>query len=163
MRVLLLTLLLCFTATVEAAAQHTTAHKAAPTAPAAAPGAKLTPASLHTDKLNYADDLERIYVGDFEHVGFKPDSNEFGMIVGGYMTQYSESCARYLPEDKVEIMTQECAQEAWTVNGYGVSSPDRGTACPTGPWGPDATPIPGSTRSRRSWMRTWPPACSATC
>lgn len=123
MRVLLLFLLLCFTATVEAAAQHATAHKATPPAPASATGAKLTPASLHTDKLNYGDDLKRIYVGDFEHVGFKPDSTEFGMVVGGYMTQYSESCARYLPADKVQIMTQECSQEAWTVNGYGVEQP----------------------------------------
>jgi hypothetical protein len=123
MRVLLLILLLCGATTVEVSAQHTTQKKAAPSTPASAPAAKLTPASLHTESLNYGDDLKRIYVGDFEHVGFKPDSTELGFIVGGFMKVYSESCDRYLPKDKVEIMTQECSREVWTVNGYGVEQP----------------------------------------
>ncbi|HEY2467095.1 MAG TPA: hypothetical protein VGI45_04520 [Terracidiphilus sp.] len=83
----------------------------------------LTPASLHTDGLNFGDDLTRLYVGDFEHVGFARDATEFSMLVGSYMNTYSVDCAKYLPNDKVEIMTQECSQEAWTVNGYGVEQP----------------------------------------
>lgn len=60
-------------------------------------------ASLKTDTLNYGDDVKRIYAGDFEHVTLKPDSTEFGLMVGGYMNEYSEGCDRYLPKDKAEI------------------------------------------------------------
>jgi hypothetical protein len=123
MRVPLLVLFLCGATIVDVSGQHTTQKKAVPSTPASAPAAKLTPASLHTESLNYGDDLKRIYVGDFEHVGFKRDSTELGFIVGGYMKVYSESCDRYLPKDKVEIMTQECSQEQWAVNGYGVEQP----------------------------------------
>src|SRR6185437_3205610 len=62
---------------------------------------------------------KRIYAGDFEHVTFKPDSTEFGLLVGGYMGEYAESCDKYLPKDKVEITRQECATEQVTTNGYG--------------------------------------------
>src|ERR1700749_1013085 len=60
----------------------------------------LTPSSLHTDNLNYGDDIKRIYVGDFEHVSFKRDSTNFSLMVSSYMTEYSKSCDRYLPKDK---------------------------------------------------------------
>ncbi len=102
-------------------AQSSTAKPAqTPTAKPAAAEAALTPASLKTDSLNYGDDVKRIYVGDFEHVRLKPDGPEIGLLVGGYMKTFSEQCDQYLPKNKVEIMTTECAQEAWSVNGYGV-------------------------------------------
>jgi hypothetical protein len=128
MRILFLILLLCVVADVEATAQHTTTSKSAtpnksaarpPAAATLTPGSAPTLASLKTDTLNYGDDVKRIYAGDFEHVTFKPDSTEFGLMVGGYMGEYSESCDRYLPKDKVEIMRQECATEQVTRNGYG--------------------------------------------
>ena len=127
MRIIFLLLLLCVVADVEATGQHTTTSKSAtanksaahPPATATA-GSAPTLASLKTDTLNYGDDVKRIYVGDFEHVTFKPDSTEFGLMVGGYMNEYAESCDRFLPKDKVEIMTQECATEQVTRNGYGV-------------------------------------------
>jgi len=119
MRILPLILLVCGAG---ATAQHTTTSKSTPhpATPRAAQSNALTAASLKTDTLNYGDDVKRIYVGDFEHVTFKPDSTEFGLMVGGYMGEYSESCEQYLPKDKVEIMTTECATEQVTRNGYGV-------------------------------------------
>jgi hypothetical protein len=97
-----------------------TAAKPGATTTSAAQGAALTPASLKTDGLNYADDVVRIYVGDFEHVRLKRGGPEIGLLVGGYMNAFSERCDQYLPKNKVEIMRQECSQEAWSVNGYGV-------------------------------------------
>jgi hypothetical protein len=102
-------------------------HKATTTAKttnaaASSRSGSLTPANLKTEDLNYGDDVRRIYAGDFEHVSIKPDGVEFGMLVGAYMKQYSLSCDRYLPKNKVEIMTQECAEERVVTNGYGVVS-----------------------------------------
>ena len=127
MRLLPLVVLVCGFGPVAATAQHTTTKSPAtnrstahPAAAASTPGNAPTLASLKTDTLNYGDDLKRIYIGDFQHVGFKPDGTEFGLLVGGYMGEYSESCDRYLPKDKVEIMTTECATEQVTRNGYGM-------------------------------------------
>jgi hypothetical protein len=100
------------------------ATAAAKPATAAAPqGVVLSPASLDTDGLNYADDIARIYVGDFEHVRLKRDGPEIGLLVGGYMNAFSERCDQSLPKNKVEIMQSECAQEQWRVNGYGREVP----------------------------------------
>jgi hypothetical protein len=79
----------------------------------------LTPSSLHTDNLNYGDDIKRIYVGDFDHVSFQRDSTNFSLLVSGYMTEYSKSCDRYLPKDKVQIMKTVCSNQVATVNQYG--------------------------------------------
>jgi hypothetical protein len=83
----------------------------------------LTPGALHTDTLNYGGDLKKLYVGDFEHVRFARDGTELSMLVSSYMTAYSQDCSESLPKNKVEIMKQECAHEAWMVNGYGVEQP----------------------------------------
>ena len=100
-----------------------TAAKSGTSTAASAQGAALTLASLKTDGLNYGDDVARIYVGDFEHVRLKRDGPELGFLVGGYMNAFSEQCDQYLPKNKVEIMRSECAQEAWSVNGYGAEMP----------------------------------------
>ena len=93
----------------------------AATAAGPATGApSLTPTSLRTEGLNFGDDLTRIYIGDFTHVGFARDGTELSMLVSHYMGTFSRQCASDLPQDKVEIMTQECTRESWTVNGYGV-------------------------------------------
>ncbi len=83
----------------------------------------LNPSSLRTDGLNFGDDLTRIYVGDFGRVEFARDGTELSMLLSQYMGTFSRTCAGELPKDKVEIMSQECAREAWTVNGYGVEQP----------------------------------------
>ncbi|HEV2710650.1 MAG TPA: hypothetical protein VGU67_10585 [Edaphobacter sp.] len=93
----------------------------APGAPQAT--AALTPASLHTDSLNYGDDVKRIYAGDFEHVRFARGSAETSILASKYMMEFADRCTTYLPKDKVEIMTQECSQEQWSVNGYGNEMP----------------------------------------
>lgn len=103
------------------AASQTPGSRSTPakTAAAAAPG----PGSLRTDGLNFGDDLMRVYVGDFAQVGFARDSTEFTLLLSSYMNTFSRQCAADLPPNKVEIMTQECARESWTVNGYGVEQP----------------------------------------
>jgi len=83
----------------------------------------LTPTGLRTEGLNFGDDLTRLYVGEFGHVEFAREGTEFSVLVSTYMTTYSRKCADALPKDKVEIMTRECSQEAWTVNGYGMEIP----------------------------------------
>ncbi|HEX3968018.1 MAG TPA: hypothetical protein VHW70_08640 [Edaphobacter sp.] len=88
-------------------------------APAAAQSGSLTPSGLNTDNLNYGDDIKRIYVGDFEHVSFKRDSTNFTLMVDTYMTEYSKSCDRYLPKDKVQIMKTVCSNQVATVNQFG--------------------------------------------
>ena len=111
-------------AVATAAAQQQVTPAAAKTkggnaaAPAAQSGA-LTPSSLHTDNLNYGDDIKRIYVGDFDHVSIKRDSTTFSLMVSSYMTEYSKSCDRYLPKDKVQIMKTVCSSQVATVNQYG--------------------------------------------
>lgn len=92
-------------------------------ASAGAQPAELAAASLRTDGLNFGDDIARLYVGDFARVGFARDGTEFSLLLGGYMNAFSRQCAAQLPPNKVEIMTQECEREAWTVNGYGVEQP----------------------------------------
>ncbi len=79
----------------------------------------LTPSGLNTDNLNYGDDIKRIYIGDFEHVSFKRDSTNFTLLVDTYMTEYSKSCDRSLPKDKVQIMQTICTNQVATVNQFG--------------------------------------------
>ncbi|HEY4338918.1 MAG TPA: hypothetical protein VGM97_03130 [Steroidobacteraceae bacterium] len=79
----------------------------------------LTPSGLNTDNLNYVDDIKRIFVGDFEHVSIKRDSTNFTLMVDTYMTEYSKSCAKYLPKEKVQIMQTICTNQVATVNQFG--------------------------------------------
>jgi hypothetical protein len=121
--------LIAFGLTAATAAGQTTGgnpNSSTTSAPAAAvkPGASsLSPSSLRTEGLNFGDDLTKIYIGDFAHVEFARESTELSMLVSHYMNTFSRICASDLPRDRVEIMTQECAREAWTVNGYGVEQP----------------------------------------
>lgn len=124
MRVLLLILsaLLATTADGQTAGAKAGATKAP--APTTQPDlASLAPSSLRTQGLNFGDDLMRLYVGDFSQLAIAREGTEFSMLVSAYMTTFSRQCAGDLPPDKVEIMTQECARESWTVNGYGVEQP----------------------------------------
>ncbi len=93
--------------------------KAGNTATPSTQGGSLTPSGLNTENLNYGDDIKRIYVGDFEHVSFKRDSTNFSLMVSSYMTEFSKSCDRYLPKDKVQIMKTVCSREIASVNQYG--------------------------------------------
>jgi hypothetical protein len=92
-------------------------------ASAAGQPADLNASSLRTEGLNFGDDVARLFVGDFPRVGFAPDGTEFSLLLGSYMNAFSRQCAAELPPNRVEIMTQECEREAWTVNGYGVEQP----------------------------------------
>lgn len=97
--------------------------KAAAPATSTQASTALTPASLHTDSLNYGDDVKRIYAGDFEHVRFARGSAETSILASKYMMEFADRCSSYLPKNAVEIMTQECSQEQWSVNGYGNEMP----------------------------------------
>ncbi len=101
------------------AQQQVTKTKGGNTGAPSTQSGSLTPSGLHTDNLNYGDDIKRIYVGDFEHVSFKRDSTNFSLMVSSYMTEYSKSCDRYLPKDKVQIMKTVCSSQVATVNQYG--------------------------------------------
>jgi hypothetical protein len=104
-------------------AQQVTPSSAKPkggnTAAPSTQSGSLTPSGLHTDNLNYGDDIKRIYVGDFEHVSFNRDSTNFSLMVSSYMTEYSKSCGQYLPKDKVQIMKTVCTSQVASVNQYG--------------------------------------------
>ncbi len=75
--------------------------------------------SLNTSKLNYEKPLTALYLGDFDHVGWHPERDTFATLFPMYVTSFGRQCAAYLPTDRVEIMTQECARESTPVNVYG--------------------------------------------
>lgn len=75
--------------------------------------------SFKTSKLNYEKELTALYLGDFDHVGWHPERDTFATLFPMYVTSFGRQCAAYLPADRVEIMTQECARESTPVNVYG--------------------------------------------
>lgn len=83
----------------------------------------LTPTSLKVDGLTYGREIDRIYWGDFEHVHIDRSGLEFGLMMSSYMHDFGVVCAAALPKNKVQIMAQECTQQSYWVNGYGVERP----------------------------------------
>lgn len=70
--------------------------------------------------LNNGAFFDYIYRGHFENIELDVQSSHFLMILGGYLNTFGSICPDELPEDKVEIMTQECSRENVTTNGWGV-------------------------------------------
>ncbi len=75
---------------------------------------------LRTEDLGYAADLESIYAGDFQRVGLARDSFEVAVLVVGFRSAFSESCASSLPANKVEITEKKCEREEWQEYGNGM-------------------------------------------
>lgn len=75
---------------------------------------------LNTDGLYYAEFFDYIFRGHFENVDIGQDDMEFLLIFDSYLRTFGRNCSEYLPEDKVDIMDQECATETVTRNGYGM-------------------------------------------
>ena len=73
-----------------------------------------------TQGLNNAAFFDYIYRGHFENIELDVNSSHFLMILSGYLNTFGSLCPDKLPEDKVEIMTEECSRENVTTNGYGV-------------------------------------------
>ncbi|MEO0606891.1 MAG: hypothetical protein AAFY82_01570 [Pseudomonadota bacterium] len=75
--------------------------------------------SLNTSQLNYEKQLLAMYLGDFDSVGWQPESGAFAKLFPMYVTSFGRRCAAYLPSNKVEIMTRECSLESTPVDVYG--------------------------------------------
>jgi hypothetical protein len=75
---------------------------------------------LTTDGLYFAAFYDYIYRGHFENVAIKKEDMEFLMIFDQYLKTYGTTCARFLPQDKVEMQKQICVTENVTTNGYGM-------------------------------------------
>ncbi|MBU2972975.1 hypothetical protein [Zobellia sp. B3R18] len=74
---------------------------------------------FNVDGLYFAEFYDYIFKGHFEEITMKREDMEFLMIFGQYLRAYGGRCAKYLPEDKVEIMDQVCATEEITRDGFG--------------------------------------------
>ena len=70
--------------------------------------------------LNNAAFFDYIYRGHFENIELDVNSSHFLMILSGYLNTFGSLCPELLPDDKVEIMTQECSRENVTTDGWGV-------------------------------------------
>jgi len=70
--------------------------------------------------LNNAAFFDYIYRGHFENIELDVNSSHFLMILSGYLNTFGSLCPELLPNDKVEIMTQECSRENVTTDGWGV-------------------------------------------
>jgi hypothetical protein len=108
-----------------APAPSSTPARSAAVAPAAAPaapatGRELTAASFSTVGLNYERDLGGLFLGDFEHLRIGRSSMEFHALASNYLDVFARRCRAYLPPNKVEMTTSECAREQYTVNKYGL-------------------------------------------
>lgn len=95
--------------------------------PLASQAQELSAGSLKTEKLNYADGLTALYLGDFPNAGLEPESGPFLSLFPLYVTSFARSCHAYLPSNAVQIMKQECARESTPVNVYG--NPVGATTC----------------------------------
>ncbi len=70
--------------------------------------------------LNYEVELTDIFMGNFSALPFQREDMFFGMLFNAYISNYSEYCAANLPPDKIQLMTQVCASETITKNGFGI-------------------------------------------
>ena len=70
--------------------------------------------------LNNAAFFDYIYRGHFENIELHVNSSHFFMIFSVFLNTFWSLCPELLPDDKVEIMTQECSRENVTTDGWGV-------------------------------------------
>jgi hypothetical protein len=78
--------------------------------------------SFKTDGLQYSRLYQSLYEGDFLNVSFTRDDTKFSVLVNEYLNAYAKTSGACLPKNKVEIMTQECATERVTTNGWGTET-----------------------------------------
>jgi len=92
------------------------------------PNAKrLNAQSLKVNNLNYERELTALYLGDLPNAGLEPNSGIFVTLFPLYVNAFARYCDAYLPDNRVEIMKQECARESTPVNIYG--NPVGATTC----------------------------------
>lgn len=74
---------------------------------------------FNTDGLYNAEFFDNIYRGHFEDIEMTREDLDFLSIFNQYLRAYGRQCGDYLPDNKVDIMDQECAKERVEYNGYG--------------------------------------------
>jgi hypothetical protein len=83
---------------------------------------------MRTEGLNYADDIEALFTGDFEAVSFKADSAENNAMLDSYIHAYWQRCEGSLSKtNRVQLMDSVCdtpMRHVNTVNGLEVSGYD---------------------------------------
>ena len=103
----------------------------APSAPGVAAPATITPAvveaspaadSFKAGGLINEPSLAAIYRGDFSQSSIDHEGPLLQAVMHSYLTSFAQRCSAYLPANKVEMMTQECATERVTTNGWGVET-----------------------------------------
>ena len=81
--------------------------------------------SLKVQNLTNASVFRAIYAGDFAHAGIGRTDVVFVDMFGAYLQRFGESCTDNLPQDRVMMTEQYCAQTQHWVNRYGMqTSPD---------------------------------------
>lgn len=71
---------------------------------------------MRTDGLQYADDIESIFTGDFDEVRIKNNGLDMTTMVGAYIDAFWANCPTSLPQNKVQVMETYCS------GGYSVTS-----------------------------------------
>ena len=71
---------------------------------------------MRTDGLQYANDIESIFTGDFDEVRIKNNGLDMATMVGAYIDAFSANCPASLPQNKVQVMESYCS------GGYSVTS-----------------------------------------
>lgn len=94
----------------------------APAAPAPVPAvveAMPSEGNFKAQGLINEPSLLAIFRGDFSRSTIPRDSPLMGAVMQGYLTSFAQGCSAYLPPNKVEMLSQECATERVTTNGFG--------------------------------------------
>jgi hypothetical protein len=76
--------------------------------------------SFKTGGLINEPSLAAIYRGDFSQSTINHEGPLLQAVMHSYLTAFAQRCSAYLPANKVEMMTQQCAREWVTTNGWGV-------------------------------------------
>ncbi len=109
---------------VKPAAPAAAVPAAATTAPAASPAAAVEAAprldSFRAQGLINEPSLTAIYRGDFAQSTITHDGALLPAVLQGYLTAFAQRCSASLPPNKVEMLSQQCATESVTRNGFGV-------------------------------------------
>ena len=92
----------------------------APSTPPAVAEASPAADSFKAGGLINEPSLAAIYRGDFSQSAIDHEGPLLLAAMQGYLTSFAQRCRAYLPPNKVEMMSQECATESVTTNGYGV-------------------------------------------
>ncbi len=74
---------------------------------------------LQTEGILEEDEILAIYNGQFQNISAQPGTMAFDLLLNSYVYEKARECTAYLPEDKVELTYQECAEEMVTRDGYG--------------------------------------------